>query len=186
MGANLQQAFSGGVPGQVQGAGQWGSFGTLLGAGGDLLKGVGGSQQYNYMAQMALMNSRIAADNATAAQQAGVQEASMDKLRAGVVAGQQKAAQGANGIDVNFGSAAQVRGSTVRVGDLDAALAQYNANRQTFNDLVQSAGYKAQAGADKKAGFNSLTGGVLNAANTLLGGASSLSNKWAQFQTVGA
>lgn len=170
----------------AQGSMNFGQASTGLTAVSDLLGGIGGQQQYNYRAQVANNNAAIERNNADATRAAGVVEESNSKLRTGMTMAAQKAAQAANGVDVNVGSAAQVRQSTANVGAIDAAMIHYNAARAAFGQQALAANYDAQAKLDRKAGTGALTEGLFKAGSSVLSGASSLSEKYAQFKLSGA
>jgi len=144
---------------------------TGLSAAGSLLGGISGFQQSRYAADQAEINANLARTT-------GQREEEASKLKYGALGAEQKAAQAANGIDVDSGSAVAVRDSTAAVGALDAAMIHYKAARSAF-------GYEAQAKLDRAAAIGSLVKGTLGAGNSLLGGSNSLSEKWDAFKTAG-
>ncbi len=150
----------------------WGTFGTGASAAGALLEGIGGLQQ----AQFA---SKVSGEAAGAARVAGQQEESASRMKYGGLEAEQKVAQAANGIEVGSGSAEAVRAATQGFSDMDAALIHYNAAREAY-------GLREQASIDRKVGDLSLLRGVSKASNTLLAGASSLSDKWQMYRQSGA
>lgn len=170
----------------AQGSMNFGGASTALQGVSDVLSGVGGMEQYNYRAQVAQNNAAVEKSNADAALAAGQAEESNSKLRTGMTMAAQKAAQAANGINVNVGSPAQVRQSTANVGAIDAAMIHYNAARAAFGEQALAANYAAQAKLDRRAGVGALTEGLFKGASSILSGASSLSEKYAQFKLSGA
>lgn len=164
----------------------WGAASSGLQATGQLLQGLGGYQQAQYSAAVAANNARIAKANAGAAVVAGEYEGAVSKLRTGQTISAERAGQAASGIDVNIGSAVKVRDSTATIGAMDAAMIHYNAMRQAYGDLTQASSFTAQSNLDKMAGVGALEGGAFSAGSTLLGGASSLGAKYAQYQQSGA
>jgi hypothetical protein len=180
----LNQQFSAN-PAQANAAAlQWGAIGTGLQAGGQFSQGVGMAQAYGFKAALDQQNAAIAAGNARTALEGGDYEAAASKLRYGELEGKQKAAMAANGVDVGSGSAAATLRSTETISAMDAAMIHYNAARQAYGDQIQANSLKAQAGADRLAAAGALAGGTLGAANTILGGAAGLSQKWAQFKQL--
>lgn len=177
--------FAGAAPAANSSIG-WGATSTGLNAAGSLLSGIGAGQQAGYQAGVAQNNAAIENANAQATLVAGQVQESQSKLRTGEIIGQQKAAQGANGLDVNVGSAAEVRQSTANIGAMDAALIHYNASRAAFGQEQQAANYTAQAALDKKAASGDVLSGVFKAGTSILSGASSISGKYAQYQLSGA
>lgn len=176
----------GSAQGAAQGSIGWDQASTGLGATSAILQGIGGFQQGNYQAQVAANNSKIAMQNAQAASAAGAYEESAQKLRTGLLIGQQKAAQGANGVDVNIGSPAAVRESTATLGAMDAAMIHYNAAREAYGHTVEASNFAAQSKLDSMAARNALLGGFFKAGSTILGGAASIQGKMAQYQLSGA
>lgn len=139
-----------------------------------------------YQSQVAANNALIMQRNAQAAISAGSYAESSSKLRTGMEVGQERAAQGANNVDVNVGSPLAVQNSTRTVGAMDAAMIHYNAAREAYGLQTEAASQTAQSKLDKMAGQGALAGSLFTAGSTLLSGASSLSSKWAQYQLSGA
>lgn len=164
----------------------WGAASTGLNAVGSVLAGVGASQQGQYQAQVASNNATISGQNAQADLVAGQVAESEQKLKTGMLAGAQRAAQGANGIDVNVGSPTQVIDSTRTIGAMDAALIHYNASRAAFGEETQAANFNAQAELDRKAASNALLAGIMKGGTSVLSGASSLGAKYAGYKLSGA
>ncbi len=162
-----------------------GAGSTAASAAGDIASGVGLSQQYTFQSQVAMNNAAIDRANATAAIAQGSFEESASKLHTGQILASQKTAYAAGGIDVGIGSPAQVRDSTAKMGALDAALLHYNASRTALGLEQQAANDESQANIYKMAASNAKTAGYSKAATTILSGASSLANKWSQFQLSG-
>jgi hypothetical protein len=84
----------------------------------------------------------------------------------------------ASGVNPNTGSALNVRSSAAETGELDALTIRYNSNLQARNLQYQGDIYGSQAQL-----YSSQAGWDL--ANSILGGASSVSNKWAQYNMLG-
>lgn len=178
----LASAMGYGGAGQTaQNSQVWGAASTGVGALGNILTGVGGLQQASYMSRVAQTNAAIDRANAAATIGAGNQQEEASLLRTGATIGAQKAAQGANNVDVNIGSPAAVTASTRLVGGMDAALIHYNAARAAYGQEVEATSQTAQAKLDKQAGLGALLEGGYKSASTLLAGASSLSSKWSQY-----
>jgi hypothetical protein len=180
----LNQQFAANPAAANQAALTWGAVGTGLQAGGQFTQGIGLAQMYGFRSALDQQNAAIATANARVATQGGDYEAEASRLRYGELEGRQRAAMAANGVDVGSGSAAAVQRSTETMSALDAAMIHYNASRQAYGDQIQAASLKAQAGADAMAGMGAVAGGTLSAANSILGGAASLSQKWQQFKQL--
>lgn len=177
----LQQSL-----GTAQGAANdsfaWAKTATALSAAGDISSGVGGLQLFNYQAAVAAHNAQIMAQNAEATRAAGEYTAETLLERGGQIAGRARAGYGASNIDVNIGAPKQVEASTKAVSAMDAAIERYNAAREAYGLQVQGEAEKAQAKVDKSAGLGTFLQGISGAGSTLLGGASSISGKYAQWK----
>lgn len=151
--------------------------GTALAAGSSLLSGIGGMQQSNYQAQVAMNNAAISRQNADAALESGNYSESIQRIKTGKLVGAQKTAYAANGIDVASGSAQDVMNSDAAMGEMDAQMLRYNAMREAYGYKQQAGQFEAEASMDRQAGRGKLLGGVLSAGSSLLGGATSLTNQ---------
>lgn len=160
-------------------------LGGVTGAAGSLMGGASQSAMYNYQAGVAQLNSKIALQNADYTQTAGGTAGYQSGLKTAAIVGQEKAGQGASGLDVNSGSAAAVRGSTTSLGQYDQDLIATNYAKKAYGYEVASATDIASAGADKIAGSEAETAGDIGAASSILGSVASVSSKWLQANTVG-
>jgi hypothetical protein len=162
---------------------------TLLGGGlgaiGSFMGGLAQQQMYDYQAGVAMMNAQISQQNATYALNVGEIQAANAGLAAGQRLGQIKAAHSASGLDVNTGSAAQVRASQKEVSGMDVAAIRSNAAKTAYNYQVQGVQYAAQAQLDTFAGQNARSAGLINAGSSIIGAASSVSNEWLRGQSLG-
>lgn len=179
----LAQGMGFGSAGQSAGSAlQWGQDAGALNAGGAALSAFGGYQSAMFASQVANNNATIARQNADTDVQAGSYEESASRLRTGLMIGQQKAAQAANGVDVNVGSAPAVRASTAAVGSMDALAIRYNAAKQAANEEAHAASLGEQSKIDRSAAIGALAGGAFKVSSSLLSTASSLGSKWNQNQ----
>lgn len=161
------------------------ALGGLTSAIGQLVGGEDQKQMYDYQAGVARLNSQIANQNATYSEQVGEISARNAGLSAGQRAGQIKAAQSSSGLDVNSGSAVQVRSSQKQVSDMDVASIRSSAAKTAYNYRVQGVGFTAQANMDTTAGENARSAGMLSAGSSLIGTASSVSSQWLRGQQLG-
>lgn len=178
----LSPGFGGSAQGAANDSFLYSKAATGLDTVGALASGIGGYQLSSYQAAVASNNAKIAEANAQADLSSGQYEESAAKEKTGQVIGQERAAQGANNIDVNVGSAKAVQQSTAAVGAMDAAMIHYNAARAAYGERIQERSDTAESGLLKNAALGSLFGGVAKAGGTLLGGASSLAGRYAQWQ----
>jgi len=138
--------------------------GAGLQAGGSIMGGL-------YSAQVARNNAKIAQQSAQYSAEAGNVQAQNESLKNAQIAGELKASQAANNVDVNSGSALAVQAGQQAAGELDTQTVLHNALLQAYGYQQQAANYKAQAGQDVTAGFE-------QAGGSLLSNASSLGLKW--------
>jgi len=146
----------------------------------------GKSQQamYNYQAQVAEQNAKIAKDNAAMERQTGIEEARLQRMKTLRAVGSQQAAMAANGIDVTQGTPLDIIEDTSAMGELDALQIQTNYERKALSYEQQSNNYINQANTDIIAGKNAYKTGLINAASTGLNGISKtvgVSEKWLGF-----
>lgn len=149
----------------------WGALATGLDVGANIGAGVEGYMRGKY-------GAKVLEGNADAVRRAGIYEESAAKASTTRTVAAQKVAQAANGIEVDSGSALAVRDATQAIGDLDAAMIHYNAQREAF-------GLDVDAAMMKRAGTSALVRGGVGAVGSFLSGASALSDKWARYKYQG-
>lgn len=148
------------------------------GVAGSVMQGVASAQSADYMAQVARHNDLIAQQNANMALEQGQIHEEAEREQTGAQIGGERAAFGAMGVDPNSGSALDVRTSAAELGELNTQTIKYNTHVQAWNDINQANAYGAQSQLySAQAGFDSM--------NSILGGASSVSNKWLNWQMYG-
>lgn len=158
---------------------------TLLGVIGSQFSG---SAKYNasqYQAQVAENNARISQLNKEYELAAGKTSAENQMLKTGSMISSQKAGQAASGIDVNTGSAVDVRASTAELGALDASTIMNNAMKRAFGYDVQKASFQDEAALKHQTAAYQDTATNLDIASSLISGVSSVSDKWSKFKQVG-
>lgn len=141
-----------------------------------------------YNSQVATNNAAIVQQNATFAGEEGAANAAIEQQKTRATVGGIKAAQAANGIDVNSGSDVDVRSSAAELGELNAINIRSNAARSAYGQQTQASSDTAQAQLDKQeAGYDS-EAGYLKAGTTLLSGgaAGQQSGLWGNFLNQGA
>lgn len=191
-------------PTDLQGAGAGalagGSFGSFLGPIGTLVGAAAGAglgafgaeytagakaKALQYQASVAQMNAAIAQQNAKWATQAGEVKAQESGMQGAARLSQTKAIQGASGLSVNTGSNVDIRASEADLGKFNENTIRSNAAREAYGYRAQAAGDVAQAGLDMAAARTTKTAGDISAAGSILGGASSVSDKWYNFSKQG-
>lgn len=115
--------------------------------------------------QTADANARLAQIKAQDAKSRGEAAAIQHLGKVDQMVSSQRAAQAANGVDINSGSAASVRSSSRMLGELDAQTIRNNAWREAWGYQVESnnqrsQGEFAQLSANAQASNTLLTGGL--------------------------
>lgn len=157
----------------------------LAGGGAKLLGGVtsaeGAQQQAaanaqaaNYQAAVASNNAIIAGQQADYAVASGIQKAGTESLKTAAAVGTTKAAQAANGIDVNTGTAVDVQAGTREAGNLNAETVLNNSELQAYGYRSQAQNFTSQAQLDQLEAGNDVTGGQISAEGDVLSGVGGL------------
>jgi hypothetical protein len=157
----------------------------IVGAVGAVTSGIAQSNAARYQAGVARNNEIIAQQNAQYSAAAGGVGAQRQDMKNKAVLGAIEAGQGASGIDTGVGSPVTVREGAANVGRLDTETVMSNALAQTRSYTAAASNFEAQSQLDTMTAKNATTAGVLGAGSSLLGGASSFSDKWLRYQTEG-
>lgn len=131
---------------------------------GDIQAGEASSKMYAYKAAVAEQNRRYQL-------QAGEIARQRSGMKTAQEIGQTTAIQGASNLDVASGSAARVRQSEKDVGIQEQGIITSDAARRAY-------GEEAEAGLDISASKQAKVAAGIGAAGSLLGGVSSVSDKW--------
>jgi hypothetical protein len=142
--------------------------------------------QARYQAQVAQNNAVIASQNARYASAAGEAKAEDASLRARAAVGAARAAEAANGVDVNTGSASDVQTTEREVKNLEVQRVRNNAALEAYGYRTQQTGYQAQAGLYQGQAQQAQNSIVPAVAGTLFNGVSSLGDKWVKLDQSGA
>ncbi len=157
----------------------------ILGAFGASTTAAANADAYNYKAAVANNNAIIAKRNADQATAAGGIAGQNNDLKSKNLAGQQLVAQASNGLDVGSGTNVNVRDSAANLGHLDTLTILANAAKNSAGFKAQGANFTAEGVLDTKAAENAKTAGEFDVAKSLLGGASSFSDKWVGYSNKG-
>lgn len=123
-------------------------------------------QSGNSQKDAAKYNAEMERRKADDALQRGADESAVKRDEARKVGAAQREAFSMSGVDVNTGTPLDLLTETAGLGELAALKTLNNARREAW-------GYRAQAGLDEFQGSAAQRTGYLNAAGTILGGASS-------------
>lgn len=156
--------------------------GTGLSAIGSANTAAANRANAEYQAEVARNNQIISEQNAQYAAKASSAAVTRQQLRERDKIGALTAAMGASGIDVNTGSAARVRSSAVKLGQLDTETKAQEGALRIYGYRTTAANYGAQAGLYDQAADQASTAGLLGVGSTLLTGFGNLSTKWGDWQ----
>jgi hypothetical protein len=156
--------------------------GKIAGAAGESKQADATSAEANYRAQVAANNKIIAEQNARYAVQAGRTNAQAQDFQTRAALGQATAAQGASGIDVASGSPVDVRSSIQQLGRLKTLEEIQKADLEAYGYKQKASDFGAESGLQtyKAQSAQAAKGPALF--NTILGGATSLGDKWLRFK----
>ena len=141
--------------------------GTALGAVGSYQQGKAQEAAYNYQAQVAQQNAKIAEQNAGMERQAGLEEARRQRIKTLQAVGTQKVALAANGVDVGYGSSLDLIEDTSMLGELDALMLETEGERKARNYEIQANNYINEANL---ASYSARNARAASATVTLAGG----------------
>jgi hypothetical protein len=129
------------------------------------------------------MSQKIANNNALMAEYAakdaqfrGEEEAAAIQRKAASLKSSQRVSMAAKGLDLGYGTAADLQDQTDFFAQSDAATARTNAGREAWRYTSQGQDFRNQGAA---AAYN----GSMSAAGSLLAGASSVADKWSVYKT---
>lgn len=143
------------------------------------------SDMYTYQAGVAKINQDIAKQNADYSLKTGENEAQKSGMASRFQIGGIKTAQGASNLDVNSGSAADVRGSQQDIAQYDESIIRSNAAKRAYGYEVEETQQKAQEGVYKMSADKSIMAGDISAATSILSASTSVASKWLQGNQVG-
>lgn len=141
---------------------------------GAVTAGIGQKQQYAYQAKIADQNARMANDQARDSIQNTNLEAQRRYRELSQVKGAQTAAMAANGIDLSFGSAADIQKDTAAIGAEDIAQIYKGGHERTRGFDLNAFNYHSQAAGDRAKGQGALIQGIFGGLSSALGGAAQI------------
>lgn len=136
-----------------------------------------------YQAQVAANNAQIADQNAKMATQKGEIQAQQQGLKNRAEMGAIISSMAANDVDVNTGSAGNVRSSADLIGMSDVNQIRQNAAIENYGYRSQKMSYQAQNALDTASGNQAEKAGDIGAITSLLGGAGRAAGMTYSWQT---
>jgi hypothetical protein len=155
-----------------------GAVGAGISAIGAVRQGEAQSAEANYQAQVAQNNQVIAQQNAAYATSAGERQTYDVGLQQRARAGSIRAGIAANNLDVNTGSAAEVRASQAQMGQVAEETTKANAALTAYGYRTQGTSFGAEAQLKRAEAPQDVTAGFLSGGGLLLSGASNAGFKW--------
>jgi hypothetical protein len=147
-----------------------GLVGTAVSGIGAISSGKAEAAQANYQAQVAKNDQIIAYQNANYATAAGETKSYNEGLQQRAKAGAITGGIAAGGLDVNSGSAAQIRESQEALGLQDVETVRQQAALTAYGYRTQATNFGAQAQLDTAEAKNDSESGWLNGLGSLIGG----------------
>lgn len=154
----------------------------VVSAFGNIFTGLTEQGAANAQKRIARQNADVAERNADLTMAAAEGQEERLGMRSRAVAGAIKAHQGASGVRIDSGSSRDVRDSQRALGLFDAMTLKSNAARDAFGFKVKAKEFRDQAAVAKAKSNNAMIGASINALSSLLGGASSASSAYSQWQ----
>lgn len=154
---------------------------TVTATAGAAYTGYATSQQYKYQAGVAEVNKRIASQNAEFSRAVGESKAETSGLKTRALVGETIAKEGSSGFRAGEGSGGKVLESEHMLGEAEQDTIRSNAARAAYGHEVEAVNFGAQSELYKNAATSSEISGGINATSSFLGGASSVSSKWLQY-----
>ena len=145
--------------------------GTAVAAAGTVVKTVNAANRATYEARVADSNAKLASAQAADAAERGKLEAQRVMGRNSQLLGRQRAAAAANGIEVDFGSSADVLGDTESIGRDEVATTYRNSEREMQGFDINASNYVAKARGARAARGAAIVEGAFDFGSTILSGA---------------
>lgn len=159
---------------------------SIIGGVSKFAEGQAGASAASYQAAIARNNALIAKQNAQQEIQKGRQQSLLKDMETRSLKGKQIAGMAASGLEVGEGSFGDILQSSDALGKLDKSLILQGASKNAYAYLTQASNFSSEANLYDMKASASQTSGYLGMASSLIGGASSFSDKWANYSRVGA
>jgi hypothetical protein len=140
-----------------------------LSAAGAATSVIGAYQQAKVAGEVAARNAKIADMQAEDALRRGENEAAELRRRVAATKSAQRVSLAAKGLDLTYGTAADLQDQTDFFGESDVATVRTNARKEAWSRRSQSANFQAEALSQRP---------WLSAGSTLLAGAGQVADKW--------
>ena len=152
---------------------------------GQIFEGEAQAKAYQYNQAVATQNAHTALENANLVAESGTAQAAMVQMHNRQASGQIEAQQSASGLDVNTGSAVDVKSSQREIGVTDAYNSRIAAIREAYGYQTKAVNEQAEAAMDKYEGQVSEEAGYIGAAGTIMGTLGKESDEYGQYLAMG-
>jgi hypothetical protein len=159
--------------------------GGLFSAYSAVQQGQAAAAQAAYQSQVAQNNALIAKQNATYARQSAEVKAVQTQYKTAALIGSIRAAQAANGLDVNEGTNVDVQAGADVLGKLDEKNIRIAGEREAYGYETQAMNFQASRGLYDFQGDMASRSIIPNVIGSFIGTAASVGSKWAAFQSSG-
>lgn len=160
-------------------------IGTGVSAYGQVQAGQAAKAAGDYNAAVARNNQIVAEQQAADAQRRGEVAETEQRRKVRMLAGTQRAALAASGVQLDQGTALDILGDTAAMGELDALTIRNNAEREAYGYRVQGVNFGAEAGLQTMRGQSAMTSGLIGAGGTVLSGAGNVTDRWLTYNKLG-
>lgn len=143
---------------------------SLLGTG---VSAMSAMNQASANQQIAQNNAKVAEYQAQDIERRGQEDAMAVQRRAAALKSSQRVNLAAKGLDLGYGTAADLQDQTDFFAASDVATARTNAAKDAWGKRAMGANYRAEASAQNP---------LMASAGTLLGGAGQVADKWYRYQ----
>lgn len=154
---------------------------TGLSIAGGIQSSKASQAQATYAGQLADVNAQNADVAARDALERGQLDAVAHGRQVAQLRGQQVVDTAASGIELGFGTPADIAVDTALMANEDRARIAANAGREADSFRISASNYRADAAGSRAAAAAEKSSMLINAGSTLLGGATQLAGTWKKY-----
>lgn len=151
---------------------------TAVTAYSQIQQGQAVNAQMKYEAKVAERNAKLSEVGREDARKRGERDQLNHWRRVSQMMGEQRAQFAAGGLDVNFGTPAEVVEDTALIGTEDSQILAENTRKEMEGFDIEVANYRDSAKAARMRGKAAKTAGYIGAAGTILGGAAQAAGRF--------
>lgn len=158
---------------------------AVVGAVGSIMSAMSAMAMADYQKKVSDNNAKIASMAAQAESLRGSEQAHQQDLKNKALRGQQRAAYGAAGVDMNEGSPLDAQESSAVLGRMDTLNVKHNSEQKRVALLNQSSQFTAEGQLAGMKGESSMLAGFIGAGQSILGGITSYNDRWSNYKAAG-